>query len=116
MSPSSDHDVREQGQESGPLDGKREFALALGRDGGYAGRHDLAALREETRQKPNVLVVDLRRVRPGERAGLPPAIKRSAGADCGTTGSRVDLGDIRHGCLFLRADAQIFAEFLAGAE
>src|SRR5262249_7856943 len=73
------HGVRQQAEEAGALDGLGEGALLLGRDGGDAARHHLAALGDVALQQLHVLVVDLGRVRPAERAGLsapeegPPA-------------------------------------------
>src|SRR3546814_11408502 len=52
------------------LDRAGRRTLLLGRHGGDAARHDLAALRNEALQQARVLVVDLRRLRPGERAAL----------------------------------------------
>src|SRR5882724_3340645 len=72
-----DH-VRQQAEETRALDGAREFALLLGGDGGDAARHDLAALGDVTHQKLGILVVDLRRIRTRERAGLAAAEKRTA--------------------------------------
>src|SRR3546814_20506666 len=62
--------VRKQRQEAGTLDRTRQLTLLLGRHGGDAARHDLAALRNEALQQARVLVVDLRRLRPGARAAL----------------------------------------------
>src|ERR1700723_4044160 len=73
----SDH-VRQQAEETRALDSAREFALFLGGDGGDAARHDLAALGDVTHQQLGILVVDLRRVRARERAGLAAAEKRTA--------------------------------------
>src|SRR5882672_703682 len=70
--------VRQQTEEARALDGAREFALLLGGDGGDAARHDLAALGYVTHQQLGILVVDLRRVRTRERAGLAAAEKRTA--------------------------------------
>src|SRR4029078_1250122 len=70
--------VRQQAEIARTLDGVGEFTLLLGRDRGDAARHDLAALRHVTQQQPRVLVVDLRRVGAGERAGLATAEKRTA--------------------------------------
>ena len=53
-----------------PLDGAGESTLLLRRNGGDSAWHDLAALRDETRQQLDVLVVDLGRTRAGERTGL----------------------------------------------
>src|SRR5882724_8684946 len=72
-----DH-VRQQAEETRALDGAREFTLLLGGDGGDAARHDLAALGDVTHQKLGILVVDLRRIRTRERAGLAAAEKRTA--------------------------------------
>src|SRR5471032_3287173 len=72
------NDVRQQTEETRALDGAREFALLLGGDGGDAARHDLAALGHVTHQQLGILVVDLRRVRTRERAGLAAAEKRTA--------------------------------------
>src|ERR1700736_1839612 len=72
-----DH-VGQEAEETRALDGAREFTLLLGRDGGDAARHDLAALGHVTHQKLGILVVDLRRIRTRERAGLAAAEKRTA--------------------------------------
>src|SRR5882757_4770917 len=77
MSDLTDH-VGKQAKETRALDGAREFALLLGGDGGDAARHDLAALGHIAHQKLGILVVDLRRVRTRERAGLATAEKRTA--------------------------------------
>src|SRR5690606_24253171 len=69
----------QQAEEARPLDRLREQALLLRRDRGDAARHDLAALGDEPLQKLDVLVVDLRRVRSGEGAGLAPPEERAAG-------------------------------------
>src|SRR3954468_24585407 len=71
-------DVGQQTEETRALDGAGEFALLLGGDGGDAARHDLAALGDVTHQQLGILVVDLRRIRTRERAGLAAAEKRSA--------------------------------------
>src|ERR1700723_3465142 len=73
----SDH-VRQQAEETRTLDGAREFTLLLGGDRGDAARHDLAALGHVTHQQLGILVVDLRRIRARERAGLATAEKRTA--------------------------------------
>src|ERR1700722_14029116 len=70
--------VRQQTEETRALDGAREFTLLLGGDGGDAARHDLAALGHGTHQQLGILVVDLRRIRTRERAGLAAAEKRTA--------------------------------------
>src|SRR5438105_9091560 len=81
------HHIREEAEEPGPLDRPRQLALLLRRDRGDAARHDLAALGDEALQQADVLVVDLRRVRAGERAGFAASEKRPAG-DGRTTASR----------------------------
>src|SRR6267154_2367623 len=82
-SPSA-HRVGQQAQEARALDRLGELALLLGRDRGDAARHDLAALGNEALQQLHVLVVDLRRVRPGERARLAAPEERPPGP-AGTT-------------------------------
>src|SRR5258708_3586246 len=74
----SANNVRQQAEKTRALDGTREFTLLLGGDRGDAARHDLAALGHVTHQQLGILVVDLRRIRPGERAGLAAAEKRTA--------------------------------------
>src|SRR6266481_7237121 len=74
----SANDVRQQAEETCAFDGARELALLLGRDGRDAARHDLAALGDVTHQQLGILVVDLRRIRARERAGLAAAEKRTA--------------------------------------
>src|SRR5580704_8861634 len=70
--------VRQQPEETRALDGAREFTLLLGGDGRDPARHDLAALGYVTHQQLGILVVDLRRIRARERAGLAAAEKRTA--------------------------------------
>src|SRR3954463_5954010 len=72
------NDVGQQAEETRALDGARELTLLLGGDGRDAARHDLAALGYVTHQQLGILVVDLRRVRTRERAGLAAAEKRTA--------------------------------------
>src|SRR6186997_35341 len=72
------NDVGQQAEETRALDGAGEFTLLLGGDGGDAARHDLAALGDVTHQQLGILVVDLRRIRTRERAGLAAAEKRTA--------------------------------------
>src|SRR5215218_2877571 len=72
------NDVGQQAEETRALDGAREFTLLLGGDGGDAARHDLAALGHVTHQQLGILVVDLRRIRTRERAGLAATEKRTA--------------------------------------
>src|SRR5258708_18352803 len=74
----SPDNVRQQTKETRALDGAREFTLLLGGNGGDAARHDLAALGDVTHQQLGILVVDLRRIRTRERAGLAAAEKRTA--------------------------------------
>src|SRR5208282_1829389 len=92
MAYSSGQDVGQQAEEARALYRDGELALLLGGDGGDAARHDLAALRQEARQQAHVLVVDDRRVRAGERAGLAAAIERPAGADGGAPCGGIDVG------------------------
>src|ERR1700709_2791434 len=73
----TDH-VRQQTEETRALDGAGEFTLLLGGDGGDAARHSLAALGDVPHQQLGILVVDLRRIRTRERAGLAAAEKRTA--------------------------------------
>src|ERR1700709_978056 len=70
--------VRQEAEEPRALDGAGEFTLLLGGDGGDAARHDLAALGDVTHQQLGILVVDLRRIRTRERAGLAATEKRTA--------------------------------------
>src|SRR5512138_2870689 len=72
------NDVGQQAEETRALDGAGEFTLLLGGDGGDAARHDLAGLGDVTHQQLGILVVDLRRVRTRERAGLAATEKRTA--------------------------------------
>src|ERR1700709_1797389 len=72
------NDVRQQTEETRALDGARELTLLLGGDGGDAARHDLAALGHVPHQQLGILVIDLRRVRTRERAGLAATEKRTA--------------------------------------
>src|SRR5262249_5592584 len=72
------NDVGKQTEETRALDGAGEFTLLLGGHGRDAARHDLAPLRNVTHQQLGILVVDLRRVRTRERAGLATAEKRTA--------------------------------------
>src|SRR5213594_3905297 len=64
------HGIGQEAEEAGALDGLGEDALLLGGDRGDAARHHLAALGDVALQQLHVLVVDLGRVRAGERAGL----------------------------------------------
>src|ERR1700741_3194257 len=72
------NDVGQQAEETRALDGARELTLLLGGHGGDAARHDLAALGDITHQQLGILVVDLRRIRTRERAGLAATEKRTA--------------------------------------
>src|SRR5882757_9364337 len=74
----SDH-VRQQSEKPRALDGLCQLTLLLGGDRGDAARHDFAALGDVALQQSNVLVVDLRRIGAGERAGLAAAKERPAG-------------------------------------
>src|SRR5690606_37318960 len=75
------HDVRKQAEEAGALDRLGELALLLLADSRDAGRNDLAALRDVALQQTDVLVVDLRCVRAGERAGLAATVERAPSRD-----------------------------------
>src|SRR6201746_554137 len=72
------NNVGQEAEEPRALDGAGEFTLLLGGDGGDAARHNLAALGDVTHQQLGILVVDLRRIRTRERAGLATAEKRTA--------------------------------------
>src|SRR5262245_20655321 len=93
------HGIGQQAEEAGALDGLGEGALLLGRHGGDAARHHLAALRDVALQQLHVLVVDLGRVGAGERAGLaapeegPPA--RGAAAAARTLAAAVAAAFVR---------------------
>src|ERR1700676_3573671 len=78
LSSFSANDVGKQTEETRTLDGAREFALLLGGNRGDAARHDLATLGNVTHQQLGILVVDLRRIRTCEGAGLAAAEKRTA--------------------------------------
>src|SRR5262249_50135958 len=75
---SPDH-IRQEPQETCALDRPRELTLLLGRHCSDAAWHDLAALGHVALQQAGVLVVDLRRIGPGERASLAAAEERPAG-------------------------------------
>src|SRR5687767_2218396 len=92
------HDIGEQRQEAGALDGLGQLALLLGGDRGDAARHDLAALGDVALQKLHVLIVDLRSVGAGERADLAAAEERAALATRGGAGggSRGGGGFVSH--------------------
>src|SRR2546426_4202087 len=70
------HHVGKQAEKARPLDRPRQLTLLLGRHRGDAARHDLAALGDKALQQSHVLVVDLGRVRAGERAGFAAAKER----------------------------------------
>src|SRR6516165_5691370 len=74
----ADH-IRQQSQKAGAFDGPRQLPLLLGGHRCNPTRHDLAAFGDVALQQPHVLVVDLRRVGAGERAGLAAAEERPAG-------------------------------------
>src|ERR1700692_2795252 len=76
---SADH-VRQKPKEACTLDRLGELTLLLRRDRRDAARNDFAALRDETLQQLDVLVIDLRRVGAGERAALAAAKERPASA------------------------------------
>src|SRR6266849_7961426 len=66
-------DVRQEREEPRALDRLGELTLLAGRHRGDPARHDLAAFGDEPLQQLDVLVVDLGRARPGERAGFAAA-------------------------------------------
>src|SRR5687768_16041008 len=72
-----DH-VGHEGEIAGALDRLGELALLLRRHRCDAARYDLAPLGHEALQQLDVLVVDLRRVRMGERARLAATEERPA--------------------------------------
>src|SRR5579863_998841 len=74
----ADH-VGQQPEKAGALDRLGQLTLLGGGDRRDAGGHDLAALGDVARQQAGVLVVDLRRIGTGKRAGLAAAEKRAAG-------------------------------------
>src|SRR5690606_27136202 len=71
--------VRQQAKEARALDRAGQLTLLVGRNGGDARGHDLAALGNVALQETGVLVIDLRSVGAGERAGLAAAEERPAG-------------------------------------
>src|ERR1700726_879736 len=81
--------VGQEGEEARTLDRLGELALLLGRDGGDAARHDLAAFGNEALQQLDVLVVDLRRARPREGAGFATPEEGTARAAAGTAAATV---------------------------
>src|SRR6266550_4440175 len=76
------YDVIQQPEKARPLDCACKLTLLLGRNRRDAAWHDLAALRDIALQQLHVLVVDLRRVGAGKRAGLAAAEKRAAALGC----------------------------------
>src|SRR5262249_52271990 len=68
----ADH-VGQQSEKAGAFDGPRQLPLLLGGNRGNPTRHDLAALGHVALQEPHILVVDLRRIGAGKRAGLAAA-------------------------------------------
>src|ERR1700761_2692543 len=87
------HDVGQQTEEAGALDGLSQFALLLGRHRGDAGGDDLAALGNEALQKLGVLIVDLRRALAREGASLATTEERTAGS--ARAGRGADAGGTR---------------------
>ena len=51
--------IRQEPEETGPLDGFGKLALLFRGDCRDPARHDLAALGNEALQKPNILIIDL---------------------------------------------------------
>src|SRR4029079_4834677 len=70
------NNVGQEAEETRALDGAREFTLLLGRDCGDAARHDLAARGDVAHKDLEIFVVNLRRIRPREGAGLAATKKR----------------------------------------
>ena len=105
---SSLHDVGEQGQEAGALDGLGQFALLDLAHRGDARGHDLAALADVTLQELHILVVDLRRAIARERADLAAAEEGAAPAAPGDGRARRVGGcfvDVGHGLRPYSAEA-----------
>src|SRR3954464_6266397 len=80
----ADH-VGQEAEEASALDRLGELALLLCRHRRDPARHDLAPLRHIALKELGVLVVDLRRIGAGERAGLAPAEERPPCATASTT-------------------------------
>src|SRR5687768_7487984 len=80
-----DH-VGEQPQEARAFDRAGQLALLGGRHRGDAARHDLAALGHVAAEQAGILVVDLRRVVAGERAGLATPVERAPRGGGGSLG------------------------------
>src|SRR6185503_17419919 len=78
VSPALADDVGQQPEEARALDRLRQLALLFRRHRGDAARYDLAALGNVALQQPHILVIDLRRIGAGERAGLAATEKRAA--------------------------------------
>ena len=76
--------IGQKAQETCALDRPGKLPLLLGGNRGDPARHDLAALRNVALQQLHVLVVDLRRLIAGERAGLAPAVEGAARRDFGS--------------------------------
>src|SRR5687767_11062446 len=91
----ADH-VGQKAEEAGALDRLGELALLLGRHGRDARGHDLAALGDVAREQLRVLVVDLRRVRAGERAGLATTEERTTATAAGATTSSTTTSTKSH--------------------
>src|SRR6476661_187810 len=72
-------DVGEQAEEARALDGLGQLALLLGGNRRDARGNDLAALGDVAREQTRVLVIDLRRVRAREGAGLATAEEGATG-------------------------------------
>src|SRR5688572_30666086 len=71
-------DVRQKAEIARALDGAGQLPLLFCAHRRNAARHDLSAFRDEPRQQPHVLVVDLGRAFPRKRAALAAPEKRPA--------------------------------------
>src|SRR5215471_3239895 len=90
------HHIGKQTKKARPLDRLSEFALPLRGNRRDPAGNDLAALRDETLQQLDVLVIDLRGVGAGERTRLPPPKKWPA---CRSAASRPGARLAVHLCL-----------------
>src|SRR5215813_9920234 len=105
--------IGQQAEKARPLYGARELALLLGRNGGDPARHDLAPLGDVALQELDVLVVDLRRVGAGKRAGLAAAEERPAGRQLGEAHGSLLARRVTFVGLFARAASLALASAFA---
>src|SRR4029079_710441 len=82
------HDVGQERQEAGALDGLGQLTLLLLGHRGDARGDDLAALGNVALQELDVLVVDPRGVGAGERTDLAATVEGAAGAAASAAGGR----------------------------